>query len=69
MRIYRQAETFALLAAGPPIVFTPEEEQLRADLKQELLRREREGEIGPLDATSPQSMTDTHETLNNMRRK
>lgn len=64
MRIYKQAETFALvLAAGPPIEWTPEQQKKRRRLKEELLRREQAGEIGPLDATNPQSMTDANRAM------
>lgn len=67
MRIYRQAETFALYAAGPPIVFTPEEEQLRERLKKRLQEKVERGEIQALDAKSPQSVTDANETLWELR--
>ena len=67
MRLYRQAETFALYAAGPPIVFTPEEEQLRERLKKRLQEKVERGEIQPLDAKSPQSVTDANEALWELR--
>jgi hypothetical protein len=66
MRIYRQAETFALTAAGPPIEWTDEQNHQREQLKKELLRREHEGEIEPLDADKPQSMTDANQAYSDL---
>ena len=64
MKIHKQAETFALvLAAGPPIQWTPEQQEKRRRLKEELRRREQAGEIGPLDASNPQSMTDANRAM------
>lgn len=78
MRIYRQAETFAMAAEeewrhhykdylGPrEITFTPEEQNQRGQLKKEVQRREQAGEIGPVDATNPQSMTDTNKAYSDL---
>jgi hypothetical protein len=66
MRIYRQAETFALLASGPPIQWTDEQNHQKEQLKKELLRREHEGEIGALDAKNPQSMTDANQAYSDL---
>lgn len=70
IRVKSQAETFALhLAAGPPIVWTDEDKAYMERLKKELLRREQAGEIGPLDASNPQSMTDALQTQIDLRKQ
>lgn len=79
MRIYKQAETFAVRLGGEEwrehykdytkpreIVFTPEEQEQRGQLKDELHRRVDKGQIQPLDAMNPQSMTDTHDAYNDL---
>ena len=78
MRIYRQAETFALAADasyghggnGLPysnaIQFDEDEQLKRKQLGEELQRRVDQGQIQPLDATSPQSVTDANQAYSDL---